>query len=63
MQPMVSAQLIFFLDVGQYSPSNPIDDKKREARSDIKGVSNVTPSTLNYRTADQMANFLRIKNK
>lgn len=41
-----SACLLFFLDVGQYSPSNPTDDRKREARSDIKKGSNVTPFTF-----------------
>ena len=35
--------LFFFLEVGQYSPTNLIGDKKREARSDIKEDSKVSP--------------------
>lgn len=32
--------MFFFLDVGQYSPSNPSDDRKSDAGSDIKEASN-----------------------
>lgn len=47
MQPTLSAVcLFFFLDFGQYSPSKPIDNKKRVARSDIKEASNFKLSTL-----------------
>lgn len=54
---------ILFLDVGQYSPSNPIDDKKREARSDIKEDSKLTPSTLtNCRRSRLTANLLKNNN-
>jgi len=36
--------LFFFLDEGQYSPSNPINPKKKAACSDIKETSILTPS-------------------
>lgn len=36
-----SKPVLFFL-IGQYSLSKPIDDKQREARSDIKKGTNFT---------------------
>lgn len=36
MQPTSRPECLSFFLEGQYSPSNPIDDKKGDARSDIK---------------------------